>query len=352
MNSKPNAQTTSSENPLESTRGNKDNDVDQPNGPAVKSNATHSGKPRNGQRKKDDMKEKQATNNPSSIPNALEKQNEAANKDKLDQSKAPGHAQMKSAERNSLPQKERTVAKRPGNGSRQQQNVSSVPGANYADDYSNKQPRYDAHNHSERPVESHFNQDQKTQAMMQMQRAAEASKQMLYGVYGNFISILEEYEARTHEAKAVRSKIPIPDQSKKNLDDVQSIVETQLLLFETQQRACPKAISQSVNKELRQKTLHWAAVREEQNMREPVSEETIRENMQYIFKGKHEAMEIDQEFKTDDKKKATSPETRRSELDDAYTRGAKRMEQAMPELVAVLVEDLKEFEGDGIVDTK
>ncbi|XP_052227592.1 uncharacterized protein LOC127842218 [Dreissena polymorpha] len=216
---------------------------------------------------------------------------------------------------------------------------------------------------------------------MQLQRAAEASKQMLYGVYGNFVSILEEYEARTHKTNAGRSKIHLPDQSRKTVEDVQSIVQTQLLLFETQQRACPKEVSASINKELRKKTLHWAAVRHEKKMpinetdkyicqlyevlakgktkheilekpREHVSAETIRENVQHIFKGKHDAMEVDQQFKNDDKKKATSPETRRSGLDDAYHFGVLRMADARPELAAILTDDLAEFKKEGIEDMK
>ncbi|KAH3783472.1 uncharacterized protein LOC127842222 [Dreissena polymorpha] len=219
------------------------------------------------------------------------------------------------------------------------------------------------------------------QAMMQKQRAAEASKQMLYGVYGNFVSILEEYEARTQKTKAARSKIALPDQSKKSVDDVQSIVKTQLLLFETQQRACPKEVSQSLNKELRQKTLHWAAVREEKHMKQtdtdkyicqlyevlvkgktkheifekpskPVSAATIKKNVKHIFKGKNDAMEIDQQFKQDDKKKATSPETRRSELDDAYEKGAKRMAVTRHDLKGDLDDDVKEFLADGFENNR
>ncbi|KAH3783514.1 uncharacterized protein LOC127842220 [Dreissena polymorpha] len=221
------------------------------------------------------------------------------------------------------------------------------------------------------------NQGQQSMAMKQMQRAAEASKQMLYGVYGNVVSILEEYEARTQKMKAERSKIELPDQSRKTVEDVQSIVQTQLLLFETQQRACPKDVSASVNKELRKKTIHWAAVREEHKMevsdtdkyicqlyevlvkgktkheildkpRDPVSPETIRDNLQHILKGKHDASEIDKQFKKDDTKKAVSPQTRRSEQAFVTLQlGATRMSQTMPELVEVLDEDLKEFGADG-----
>ncbi|KAH3783461.1 hypothetical protein DPMN_161399 [Dreissena polymorpha] len=79
----------------------------------------------------------------------------------------------------------------------------------------------------------------------------------------------------------------------------------------------------------------------------PVSAATIKENVKHIFKGKNDAMEIDQQFKQDDKKKATSPETRRSELDDAYEKGAKRMKVTRPDLKKVLDNDVKEFLDDG-----
>ncbi|KAH3779738.1 hypothetical protein DPMN_157545 [Dreissena polymorpha] len=147
-------------------------------------------------------------------------------------------------------------------------------------------------------------------------------------------------------------------------------------MFEKLQRACPKEVSQSVNKELRKKTLRWAAVREEEHIKpndtdkyicqwyeilvnektkheilkkpsEPVSATTFKEHVKHISKGKNDAMGIDQQYKQDDKKKATSPETRRSALDYAYERGAKRMAVTRPDLKKVLDDDVKEFLADG-----
>ncbi|XP_052227588.1 uncharacterized protein LOC127842216 isoform X1 [Dreissena polymorpha] len=271
-----------------------------------------------------------------------------------------------------MPGKNGAETKKADNDSKRAKLENSVsPGSS---DGRRKPQTYDCTSDGSQPREASGGVQQ--QAMLQRQRAAEASKQMLYGVYGNFVSILEEYEARTQKTKAARSNIALPDQSKKSVDDVQSIVQTQLLLFETQQRACPKEVSQSVNKELRKKTLHWAAVREEKHMKpnetdkyicqlyevlvkgktkheilekpsKPVSAATIKENVKHIFKGKNDAMEIDQQFKQDDKKKATSPETRRSELDDAYEKGAKRMKVTRPDLKKVLDNDVKEFLDDG-----
>ncbi|KAH3783511.1 uncharacterized protein LOC127842219 [Dreissena polymorpha] len=276
-------------------------------------------------------------------------------------------------EEDQLPEKNCTDTKKADNDSSKRPKLEDR-GSHGRSDGKHKQQTSDGTSQETQPREASGGIQQ--QAMLQMQRAAEASKQMLYGVYGNFVSILEEYEARTQKTKAARSNIALPDQSKKSVDDVQSIVQTQLLLFETQQRACPKEVSQSVNKELRKKTLHWAAVREEKHMKpndtdkyicqlyevlvkgktkheilekpsKPVSAATIKENVKHIFKGKNDAMEIDQQFKQDDKKKATSPETRRSELDDAYEKGAKRMKVTRPDLKKVLDNDVKEFLDDG-----
>jgi len=47
-----------------------------------------------------------------------------------------------------------------------------------------------------------------------------ASKQMLYGVYGNVMTILEEHERRLTDRKMPKSKIAIPDQSRKKDEDV------------------------------------------------------------------------------------------------------------------------------------
>jgi len=46
-----------------------------------------------------------------------------------------------------------------------------------------------------------------------------ASKQMLYGVYGNVINIMEEFEKRESRTALPGSKICGPDQSRKGNDD-------------------------------------------------------------------------------------------------------------------------------------
>ena len=70
-------------------------------------------------------------------------------------------------------------------------------------------------------------------------------------------------------------------------------MQTQLLLFETQQRACPKEVSASINKELRKKTLHWAAVRHEKKMPINETDKYICQLYEVLAKGKtkHEILE-------------------------------------------------------------
>jgi len=43
---------------------------------------------------------------------------------------------------------------------------------------------------------------------------------MLYGVYSNVMTILEEHERRLTDRKMPKSKIAIPDQSRKKNEDV------------------------------------------------------------------------------------------------------------------------------------
>ena len=47
-----------------------------------------------------------------------------------------------------------------------------------------------------------------------------ASKQMLFGVFGNLLAIIEEFEQRTINGRVPRSAIALPDQKHKDLEDV------------------------------------------------------------------------------------------------------------------------------------
>ncbi|XP_060584564.1 uncharacterized protein LOC132740638 [Ruditapes philippinarum] len=64
-----------------------------------------------------------------------------------------------------------------------------------------------------------------SQMQGQLQRSTEASKQMLYGTFGNLIASLEEFEQRELKEQRTskslsRSNIAIPDQRHKNFEDV------------------------------------------------------------------------------------------------------------------------------------
>ncbi|XP_053391839.1 uncharacterized protein LOC128554595 [Mercenaria mercenaria] len=209
----------------------------------------------------------------------------------------------------------------------------------------------------------------------QLQRSVEASKQMLYGVFGNVITILEEYEKREMakyqmQQQMPKSKIPIPEQSDKSFEDVRSIVETQLLLFETQTKVCPPEAISEVLEDLKRRTISWSAVRTEKGIKEvhatdfyvtklyeilatgktehpplerqEVSEETMREGFQAMLHGDHDREKLDREFKKDKDKKAIAPETRESEM---FHDGAKRISQARgkQDLDKFLQDDVETF---------
>ncbi|XP_052227956.1 uncharacterized protein LOC127842467 [Dreissena polymorpha] len=212
-----------------------------------------------------------------------------------------------------------------------------------------------------------------SQIKLQQQRTLEASRQMLYGVYGNLVAILEEYEARTHNGTPLpRSNITLPDQSTKSLEDVESIVQGQLLAFQMQSKACHPDVRNEVNKDLRKKTLIWAAVREEktlemqttdtficqlykilakgktrheilENRRQSDSIKTIKDTLPHIMQGKHDAATLDESFKKDPGKKASSPQTRLAYADNSFKLGASRMKRKMPDFSHDLDTDVEHF---------
>ncbi|XP_052227136.1 uncharacterized protein LOC127841968 [Dreissena polymorpha] len=197
------------------------------------------------------------------------------------------------------------------------------------------------------------------QAQRQDQRSKEASKQMVYSVYGNVISILEEYEQRESPGKRfARSDIHIPDQSRKGKDDVESIVETQLLLFENQLKACPSEVRNQLGDELKQKTIKWVAVRHGQTHsktdkfiaqlyeilergrtshafhsrpRPDITTEVMRENIPHLMRGKHDQATIDQSFRDDRNRKAVAPNVRAGPV-DSLKRGSERLGEINPDL--------------------
>lgn len=196
------------------------------------------------------------------------------------------------------------------------------------------------------------------QIQKQLQRSLEASKQMLYGVFGNVITILEEYERRELQEFKIQHNIPhseifIPDQRHKTFDDIESNVECQLFLFETQTKACPPEVLAALREELKSRTLGWSAVRAEIGLKEihqtdryiaqlyeilakggtfhqpfhsdGVTEQVMKNGFQAMMNGDHDRAQLDKEFKENPYKDATGPKTRRSEM---IKEGAERMSRA------------------------
>ncbi|XP_053390661.1 uncharacterized protein LOC128553506 [Mercenaria mercenaria] len=226
--------------------------------------------------------------------------------------------------------------------------------------------------------------ERQTQVQGQLQRPVEASKQMLYGTFGNLIAILEEFEQRELKEKGMqsslrRSNIPIPYQGKKRYDDVKSNVETQLLLFETQSKACPPEVRAALLEELKRKTLSWAAVREEMRLpdnqdtdryisklyeilakgktdhkvpsRQGLTEHVMRDSFQAIIYGDHDRKMLDQAFRGDPNKQATAPHTRHSEMFDEAARRISRA-RGSSDLDANLQEDVRRMREYGPSDLK
>lgn len=222
----------------------------------------------------------------------------------------------------------------------------------------------------------------KTQMQSQLQRSVEASKQMLYGTFENLIASLEEYERREQNQKGIskplnRSNIRTPDQRRKNFEDVKSNVETQILLFETQSKACPPEVLTALKEELRHRVLGWTAVRSDipglhatdgyiakvyeilargktdHNIPtcKNVTEDVMRDSFQAIINGDHDRQKLDSSFKNDPRKKAAAPDTRHSEM---FEEGARRISGAYgrPDLNSCLQCDIQKMQSYGPRDIK
>ncbi|KAH3781084.1 hypothetical protein DPMN_158909 [Dreissena polymorpha] len=208
------------------------------------------------------------------------------------------------------------------------------------------------------------------QMLMKKKRPEEASKEMLYRVYGNVIAMLEEYERRQDGKQMPKSKIDISDQSWKNDKDVQANVESQLVVFEAQLKACPPKVSSELKKELRISTIEWAATRAERmtdrfsdsdmyisqvfeilvdgrthhqifdEKREKLSRETANNTMSAFFAGKHTASQIDKKYESDPSQKASPPQIRTTSGDFELHSGAERIRHFKPHLSFALDDDV------------
>ncbi|WAR20303.1 hypothetical protein MAR_002141 [Mya arenaria] len=214
------------------------------------------------------------------------------------------------------------------------------------------------------------------QGSSQLQEQLQPSKQMLSTVYGNTISMLEEFESREQQGRhrLPKSHIPTPDQSWKTNED--SVLETQLMCLETQRKSCPNDARNELLDDLKRKTIHWASVREENNCprqqtdkyaakiyeildkgktdhafnhrpRPVITERTIRETMPHIMRGKHDQMELDRQFRDDRNRMSRTPAVRRATGRNVVKLGSSRIGKENPHLQFSL-----DAQDDGYFDNK
>lgn len=146
--------------------------------------------------------------------------------------------------------------------------------------------------HSHHGYSGHYGHQMVTQE--QSFRSAQASTQMVYEVYGNVISILEEFEAReiagkvsTRNRSLPRSDIYIPDQSHKANQDIERILQTQLLVFQTHLfSACRPEVRNKVVDELKEATKRWIAVRNDKHVKNSKTDEYAAQLYEILLKGK------------------------------------------------------------------
>lgn len=235
------------------------------------------------------------------------------------------------------------------------------------------------HHHEQQFPSDHYPEEHRqTQSQKLLQRSAEASKQMVFGVFGNVIRILEEFERRENEMigqqlAMTQSNIPIPNQRDKSFEDIESIVTTQILLFEAQTKACRPEVLAEIKDELRRLTINWAAVRDEKGVQgvhktdfylaklyevlvkgstqhatpdsSCVDQQVMKDNFPLIMSGMHQKNQLDEQFRRDENLTAKAPETRTSEMS---LDGAKRIAEAhgSTDMNAYLQQDLANIQSN------
>lgn len=239
--------------------------------------------------------------------------------------------------------------------------------------YSKSSQRYQQHHDPYGAHMSHHGyQDHSGQQGYQMMaqeqafRSKQASKQMVYEVFANVISILEEFEKREmansmdKPTKAMpKSKIEIPDQSYKKDHDIQRIVETQLLIFNTHlHSACRPEVRDEVIGEMTEALKRWVAARKDSALRHgktdefaaqlyeiltqgktrhpsvfteqpDIGEKDLQEAAHHYFEGDMKRAQLDRSFANDPSKKATMPDIRAGSSSDT---GFDRIAEHRPDL--------------------
>lgn len=198
-------------------------------------------------------------------------------------------------------------------------------------------------------------------------RSAQASTQMVYEVFANVISILEEFEARENARKVdsrnkslPRSDIYLPDQSRKADQDVERILETQLLIFQTHlHAACRPEVRNKVIDELKEATKRWIAVRQDKKVKHgktdeyaaqlyeiivtgrtnhpsifggqpDIDERNLQVAAQQYFEGDYRRAQLDHDFAKNPSKKASMPPVRHGSSSES---GIDRIYEQRPDLV-------------------
>lgn len=184
-----------------------------------------------------------------------------------------------------------------------------------------------------------------------LQTSKEASKQMVYNVFGNVIGILEEFERREMIRNNIvwnvqKSNIDISPQDYKQDEDIRAILQTQMVSFEHMKHFCPEDLFEEMVGELRLKVIGWAAVREECLRQEqlnfefetdfylaklyellvtgktdheppkpePFTEKTILFGVQACMKGQDQTLKLLEKFKQDPDSRSQAPYVRTTEI--------------------------------------
>jgi len=210
------------------------------------------------------------------------------------------------------------------------------------------------------------NRERQDQMQEQIIRNAQASLQMVYGVYGNTITMLEELETRELKKKKhrllPRSEIEVHDQSGFSDEEIQGKLDTQLLILQTQLGCCHDEIKKNVKEEMKMLTLNWSSLREEEmlpygktdeyaqklfgllvtgktdhpkksNCSPLMGKEDMQETLGAIVHGQHKQTDLDRVFKNDPKRKAIVPKMRQTAGVD---KGADRMMKERPDFEDVV----------------
>lgn len=124
------------------------------------------------------------------------------------------------------------------------------------------------------------------QEQIQKQRSLQASAQMLYDGYEHTMGMIEELEKHEgHNTSAGFSGLLthiIPKGTKKPKHDVTAIIEAELTCLDAQMTFAPPEVTRAARMKLLEKTLKWAAAREEAKIK-PSSVDAYTKNVVQVL---------------------------------------------------------------------